>query len=216
MFATRGAVQDGRPTRLLPKVVRDKFGRETTRFTTALHATNEERVIALAQAAAADKSAALTLSAIDAATTASPLDFASDHGRLQKAAMIGLGTGGRFGLALGVAGSGKSALLAPLVDCWRAQGRTVFGTAIAWRQAQSLADAEIPPDNCLAIAALLARVRAGALKLNSSTVVVLDELGLASTRQLLEVLELRAEHNYIVALGDPFQPCREAADESSS
>jgi hypothetical protein len=206
MFATRGAIQDGRQTTLLPNIVRDRFGRETTRFTTALHATREEQVIALARLAAADRSAALTIEEINAASAASPLDFATDHGRLQKAAMTALGTGGRLGLVIGVAGAGKSAMLAPLAACWRGQGRAVYGTAVAWRQAQDLTGADIPGENCFALAALLARARAGALSLNASTVVVIDEISLVSTRQLLEILEIRAKFNFtLIGIGDPMQ-----------
>ena len=206
MIADSGAVQDGLPTKVLAKIVRDKFGRETTRFTTALHASREMKAMNLARAAAADKSSALISSAINAAAARSNLDFNSDHGRAQKAAMIKLGTGGRLGMAIGVAGAGKTAMLTPLVECWHAQGRVVFGTAIAWRQAQDLDGSGIPAKNCLALAALLARTRSGLITLNESTVVVLDEVGLTSTHQFLEILELREKCNFtLVGIGDPLQ-----------
>ena len=47
-------------------------------------------------------------------------------------------------LAIGVAGSGKSTLLKPLVRAWQADGRTVHGIALAWRQSDELQEAGIP------------------------------------------------------------------------
>ncbi|MDT8873269.1 AAA family ATPase [Komagataeibacter rhaeticus] len=49
----------------------------------------------------------------------------------------------------GVAGSGKTALLSPLVDAWKhdtrydTNGRRVIGIANAWRQADALREAGI-------------------------------------------------------------------------
>jgi putative protein kinase ArgK-like GTPase of G3E family len=54
-----------------------------------------------------------------------------------------LGQGGRRGVAIGVAGAGKSTILAPLVDAWREDGRRVYGTALGWRQTDDLAQAGI-------------------------------------------------------------------------
>jgi molybdopterin-guanine dinucleotide biosynthesis protein len=53
-----------------------------------------------------------------------------------------LAKGGRLAVAIGVAGSGKSTLLKPLVHVWRAEGRTVHGIALAWRQADDQSDAD--------------------------------------------------------------------------
>ncbi|WP_406240290.1 AAA family ATPase, partial (plasmid) [Acetobacter orientalis] len=70
----------------------------------------------------------------------SGLDFdrEPDHGRAQLAAIYGLGLSGRLGFLTGAAGSGKTALLAPLVTAWKEEGRQVIGTAMAWRQADAL------------------------------------------------------------------------------
>ena len=61
-------------------------------------------------------------------------DFSSAHEVQQQVVMEQLGRGGRLAVVIGVAGSGKSALLAALVDAWRHKGRQVYGAALAWEQ----------------------------------------------------------------------------------
>ena len=172
--------------------------------------------MALAEAAAADRSGALSPGQIDRAvrdvSERDGLDFTSDHGLEQRRVLETLGTSGRLAVAVGVAGSGKSTLLRPLVAAWSApperegDERTVYGTALATRQANQLADAGIDPRNTLPIAGLLARARSGDLVLNERSVVVVDELGQVGTAQALALLRLRAEHGFsIVAIGDDRQ-----------
>ena len=117
-----------------------------------------------------------------------------------------LGQGGRFAAAIGVAGAGKSALLAPLVDAWREDGRQVYGAALAWRQTEDMAGAGIAEGNRAAFAAFLKRAEAGTIRLDRNSVVVVDELGLVGTRQLLDMLRLQERHGFqLVAVGDPKQ-----------
>lgn len=52
-----------------------------------------------------------------------------------------LGQGGRLGVAIGVAGAGKSTILAPLVDARRGDGLWVWD--LAWRWTEDLAHAGI-------------------------------------------------------------------------
>ena len=206
-FARRGVRQDGKRTRLIWGKATDEYGQETVRLTTALHAERETEFCARAQAAAADQSAALSPLAIAAAVKRCGTDFEStEHGRRQREIIDQLGQGGRLGVAIGVAGAGKSTLLAPLVDAWHADGRTVFGAALAWRQTDDLEKAGIPEARRAAMSVFLERVHAGKLALNLDSVVVVDELGLLGTRQLLELLQLQAEHGFqLVAVGDPKQ-----------
>src|SRR3954468_6013731 len=80
---------------------------------------------------------------------------------------------GRFAVAIGVGGAGKTTLLRPLVEAWtnpeEGLPREVYGTALAWRQSDPLADAGIKPGNAMAITALLARGDAGKLNLGADT-----------------------------------------------
>ncbi len=206
-FARRGVRQDGQRTRLIWGKATDEYGQETVRLTTALHAEREMEFCARAQAAAADQSSALSPLAIAAAVKRCGTDFEStEHGRRQREIIDQLGQGGRLGVAIGVAGAGKSTLLAPLVDAWHADGRSVFGAALAWRQTDDLEKAGILEARRAAMSVFLERAQAGKLALNLDSVVVVDELGLLGTRQLLELLQLQAQHGFqLVAVGDPKQ-----------
>jgi TrwC relaxase/AAA domain len=206
-FRERGVRQEGQATGLIWGTVVGSQGRARVGITTALHAEQEQTLVARARAGAGDHSAALTPEQIAAAVARFPeLDFTSEHGRAQHQVMEQLGTGGRFGVAIGVAGSGKSTLLKPLVEAWMRDGRDVHGIALAWRQSDDLAETGIEGEKTRAVEAFLRRVEAGRLSLDRQSVVVIDELGLLGTRQLNQILEARERHGFqIVAIGDPKQ-----------
>ena len=206
-FAVRGVRQDGQTVGLIWGQMADPQGRERIKLTTTLHVERESELVSLAQAAAADRSGALDAAAIDAAVARSGLDFsASAHGRQQRVLIDALGQGGRLAVAIGVAGSGKSTLLAPLVDAWQQDGRRVYGAALAWRQSDDLAGAGIPDADRAAYSVFLGRVARGQVRLDRASVVVVDELGLLGTRQLLELLRVQAATGcQVVAVGDPKQ-----------
>ena len=199
--------------------------RGRVQITTGLHIEQEREAMGLASKAAADTSGALTPGQIDRAVrdvvARDGLDFTSEHGQQQRRIIDALGQGGRLAVAVGVAGAGKTTLLRPLVEAWTAppehegDERTVYGTALATRQADALADAGIKPRNTMPMAALLGRAEAGKLALNERSVVVVDELGQIGTAQVLGLLRLQAERGFsIVGLGDDRQA--QAIDAGSS
>ena len=184
------------------------------KITTTLHVDQEREAMALASKAAADQTGALAPGEIERAVQhvsgRDGLDFMTDHGREQRRIIDALGTSGRFAVAVGVGGAGKTTLLRPLVEAWTnpvaGAPRTVYGTALAWRQSDPLAEAGIKPGNAMAIAALLTRAQAGTLDLEPGTVVVVDELSQIGTAQALGLLRLQAQHGFsIVAIGDDKQ-----------
>ena len=184
--------------------------RPRVKITTTLHVEQEREAMALATAAASDRSGALPPEAIGRAVAQvaerDGLNFSEGHGLEQRQVIDALGAAGRLGVAVGVAGAGKTTLLRPLVEAWAAEGRAVYGTALAWRQSDLLVDAGIPKQNTAAVAALLGRAKAGTLALDANSVVVVDELSLVGTAQVLALLRLRAEHGFtMVAIGDDRQ-----------
>ena len=188
--------------------------RPRVKITTTLHVEQEREAMALAKAAAADRCQILTTSriaeAVERVSQRDGLDFTSDHGREQRRIMDALGTSGRFSVAVGVGGAGKTTLLRPLVEAWTnppdGRPRAVYGTALAWRQSDPLADAGIAPGNAMAIAAFLARAKADQLALNPRTVLIVDELSQVGTAQTLALLRLQKQHGFsIVAIGDDRQ-----------
>jgi len=197
----RGLRQDGQVTALLWG---QEGERDEVRVTTALHVAQEQEAVELAKAAAADRSRALSPTALAAAVERSGLDFTDGHGQAQRAALDRLGTGGAVGVVVGVAGAGKTALLRPLVEAWTTRGDQVIGVAIAWRQAEPLKEAGI--GGVAALTGFLHGLKAGRISVGPQTMVVVDELGQVGARQMLELLRLRAEHGFrIVAVGDDKQ-----------
>jgi hypothetical protein len=147
-FRERGVEQDGRHVALLWAKGVSVRGKERWKVTTGLHADQERDLIRLAKTAAADPSAALPAAAIERAAKAflehhPAIDPAAEQWQAQRAMMTQLATGGRLGVAIGVAGAGKSTALAPLVDAWKEEGRQIFGITLAWRQAGDLRAAGI-------------------------------------------------------------------------
>lgn len=206
-FRERGIRRRGEDAGLIWGTVAGSQGRERVAVTTSLDEREEQALIAIARAGGRDRSAALTEAEIDAAVGAFPeLDFAGEqHGRAQRAVIDKLGTGGRVGLAIGVAGSGKTTLLKPLVRAWQDDGRTVHGIALAWRQSDDLADAGIE-GRTRAVASFLNAVQRGRTDLDAKSVVVVDEVGLLGTRQLNDILALQKRTGFqLVMLGDPKQ-----------
>ncbi|MFM0594029.1 MobF family relaxase [Paraburkholderia dilworthii] len=110
-------------------------------------------------------------------------------------------TGGVANL-VGRAGTGKTFTAQVFVDAYRAAGYEVHGVSGGWKATNKLA-AEVEGLEAQALAPVLARLDAGSLKLNSKSLVVLDEAGMVgvSDRARLEkyVAEAGAK---IVAAGD--------------
>jgi hypothetical protein len=203
LFRSEGVRQYGEATALV-------WGRAGERgevgITTALHASDEAEFIRLARTAAADRRGALGAGEIAAAAERASLAFEGEHGAAQRRAMHRLGEGGRLGVVVGAAGSGKTTLLQPLVAAWTGQGRAVHGVALAWRQADDLADAGIPRGNVRALSVFLEAAKADGIVLDRRSVVVVDELGLLGTRQGLELLRLQEARGFRLAvLGDDRQ-----------
>jgi hypothetical protein len=208
-FREKGVMQDGRKVALLwGRGVRLR-GKERWSVTTALHAEQERELIRLAKTASHDLSSDLPAAEIDRAADAflrhhPTIDPSAGQWRAQRAMMDQLAMGGRLGVAIGVAGAGKSTALAPLVEAWQADGREVFGITLAWRQAADLKSAGIAER--ASVAAFLKRVETGRYRLDRSSVIVVDEVGLLGTRQMLDLLRLQDRTGaQLVLVGDPKQ-----------
>lgn len=205
-FLAQGVRQDGALVGLIRSEA-DPASRRPAQLTTTLHVSREAELIDLARIAGADRRGALDHVVLDTAIEQASADFAGTaHGRAQRVMIERLGTGGRLGVGIGVAGSGKSTLLAPLVAAWQAEGYRVYGAALAWRQSDDLAATGIAEPDRAALSVFLDRAKRGEVMLDPRSVVVVDELGLLGTRQLLDLLRLQAASGCrIVAIGDEKQ-----------
>ena len=207
-FAQRGVRQDGRETALIIGEDVPVRGKRRISVTTALHADQEADLIVLARKGHADRSGALSAAAIGRAADRSGLDFTTEHGRAQRAMMETMAAGGRLVVAIGAAGAGKTSMLAPVVAAWKEAGedRSVFGATLAWKQAGALDGAGIETQHRAAIDPFLKRAESGKYALNEKSLVVIDEVGLLGTRQLLRLMQLQDKHGFkLIAVGDPAQ-----------
>ena len=159
-------------------------------------------------AAAQDKSLALKPAQIEQAANAfldrNPgIDRDGPQWQAQREMVEKIAMGGRFGVAIGVGGSGKSTSLKVLVDAWKAGGREVYGATLAHRQATDLKAAGIDAANRTAVDAFLSRVERGKYRLDGKSVVVVDEVSLLSTKQQLSLMRLQKQHGFVLAeVGD--------------
>lgn len=110
---------------------------------------------------------------------------------------------GGIAILEGPPGTGKSSILAPLINAHRqafASG-CVIGVAESWQAALSL-KALCGIDTC-ARAALMEKYKPGRQIVAANSLIVLDEAGLLSTRHMLELLQLVDRHRLrLVAVGD--------------
>ena len=121
----------------------------------------------------------------------------------QRAAAEAICTSGRGAeFVVGVAGSGKSTMLAVVTDAFEAAGCQVLGTATSGQAARNLGDAaEI--DESRTIASLMWRLDHDRLRLDRRTVLILDEAGMTDDPDFLR-LALRVEEAgaKLVIVGD--------------
>lgn len=209
LFRKAGVDHEGQRVQLVEQETVTIRGKPRVRMTTGLHIAQEQELIRLARAASADGSAALTPQNIGRAATAflkahPEIDASGPHWRAQRGMIDHLGTGGRLGVVIGVPGSGKTFSIAVLADAWREAGREVYGISLAWRQAGDFQAAGI--NERASIAAFLKRVETGRYDLNSNSVIVVDEVGLVGSRQMLDLLRIREQSGaQLVMVGDPRQ-----------
>lgn len=88
-------------------------------------------------------------------------------------------------IAEGAAGSGKTTMLGPIVEGYQRAGARVIGTAQAWRIAHQLGELGI---EARATDSWIASAKAGGHFLDRNTVLLIDEAGLLSSRQMHAVL----------------------------
>lgn len=100
----------------------------------------------------------------------------------------------------GAAGSGKTTMLAPVVASYREAGIRVRGTAAAWKIATQLGELGIESK---ATDAWVALARRGGDFLDPNTVLLVDEAGLLSSRQMHALLtEVERSGAKVVLVGD--------------
>ena len=104
----------------------------------------------------------------------------------------------------GLAGTGKSMLLAAAKDSWEEGGLNVIGAALAGKAADSLEEGSGIPSQTLH--SLMADLDGQHRVLSKRDVVVIDEAGMVGSRQLKGILDqVHASGAKAVLVGDPLQ-----------
>lgn len=105
---------------------------------------------------------------------------------------------------VGLAGAGKSTMLATAADAWRRQGIMVHGAALAGKAAEGLQDASNIPSRTLA--SLEMSWANGHEPISKGDVLVIDEAGMIGTRQLARVtVKMQEVGAKLLLVGDPDQ-----------
>ena len=111
---------------------------------------------------------------------------------------------GRVAVIEGAAGSGKTTTLRPITDLHREHGYEIVPTAVAWRTAVALGDDCDARPYC--VDKLLKLTAKGQIAIGKSTLIVVDEAGMLSTRQAHHILQLSKRHGAkVVFAGDTRQ-----------
>jgi len=105
----------------------------------------------------------------------------------QTAASVLASANNRVAIIEGAPGSGKTTTLAPIVDAYREAGCRVIGAAAAWRIANMLKD-DLHIES-RALASWLESSQRGHSFLDSSTVLIVDEAALLSSRDMHAILQ---------------------------
>jgi hypothetical protein len=120
------------------------------------------------------------------------------------AAFYALTSGRRTEVIVGPAGTGKTFTVAALAHAWQQNIGEVVGVANSQAATDVLIKAGIT--NSLNSTRFLAKMRAGSVRLDPRTLVIIDEGSTESMRHLAEIHDLAGQHNAkVVIAGDPGQ-----------
>ena len=113
-------------------------------------------------------------------------------------------TDGKVKAVSGMAGTGKTTLLASAKKVWEASGYEVVGAALAGKAARGLQEGAGIKSTTLH--KTLLEIERGNLAFNDKTILVIDEAGMVGTRQMAKVVEeVKRANAKLVLVGDEKQ-----------
>jgi len=175
------------------------------RWTTRELREREQLTLRLAQARSSERIAPVTESSVREARLEVQRDIGSRLSTKQRWAVETITGDGGVTLLVGQAGTGKGVVIRAAAGAWQREGYDVIGTAVAGATAERLsADAKL--ERSMTTDAMIARLESGSLHVDSRTVVVMDEAGMADTRRLSTLTEMTAQGgSKLVLVGDQAQ-----------
>jgi Ti-type conjugative transfer relaxase TraA len=184
-------------------------------FTTRTYLNLETNLVVLGGQLSRGKSHQVAAQAVSQAIESAQSKFGFKFGDKQNAAIQYLSGSGDLGVLRGLAGTGKTTVLAAAREAWEIAGYTVIGTAPSGIAAQALeSEAGIQSKT---IAGLAKAWNAGRMRLDNGTILVLDEAGMVGTAEMEGLLQrvhqagakivLVGDHRQLqpIAAGNPFE-----------
>jgi ATP-dependent exoDNAse (exonuclease V) alpha subunit len=165
----------------------------------------EQATITVAQERTAQNAAPVTEQSLKHARRETGKEIHGSLTQEQKQALETITGPGGVTVLVGQAGTGKGVVISTATRAWRQEGNHVIGTSIAGATAMRL-QADTKPDRSMTTDSLLNRVEKGHIQLDSRTVVVMDEAGMADSDRLSRLVKATAAHeSKLVLAGDSAQ-----------
>jgi conjugative relaxase-like TrwC/TraI family protein len=165
----------------------------------------ERQTLAIAGSRAGDCAAPVSAASLRAARMELQREIGAPFSAEQREGLETITGRGGVSVLVGQAGTGKGVVVAAAARAWQREGYQVVGTAVAGATAKRLgADAKL--EQSVTTDALLGRVESGRMQMDSQTVVVMDEAGMADTMRLASLTQQTARHDSkLVLVGDHAQ-----------
>jgi conjugative relaxase-like TrwC/TraI family protein len=165
----------------------------------------EQRTLELAQARASERTAPVSESSICEARLEVQREIGGLLSAEQRSAVETITGEGGVSVLVGQAGTGKGVVISAAAGAWQREGYWVIGTAVAGATAERLG-LEAKLERSITTDSLIAGSESDSLPIDSRTVVVMDEAGMADTQRLSALTEITARRQAkLVLVGDQAQ-----------
>jgi conjugative relaxase-like TrwC/TraI family protein len=165
----------------------------------------EQSTVEIAERRASENTARVSESSLKQARHEIGREIKGSLTQEQKQALQTITGPGGITVLVGRAGAGKGVTISAATRAWQLEGNEVIGTAIAGATAKRLqADAKL--DRSTTTDSLLGQVEKGNIRLDSKTVVVMDEAGMADSDRLARLVKATGQReSKLVLAGDSAQ-----------
>jgi ATP-dependent exoDNAse (exonuclease V) alpha subunit len=175
------------------------------KWTTKELREREQQTIATVKERAGERAAPVREQSLKQAQKDVQREIGAPLSKEQREALGSITGRGGVSTLIGQAGTGNGVVLSAASNAWQKDGYNVIGTAVAGATAERLG-ADAKTSQSLTTDALLSRMEKGTMTLDESTVVVMDEAGMADTNRLSQLVERTAEKEAkLVLVGDSAQ-----------
>lgn len=183
------------------ELVRLEEGMWTTRTLREL----EQTTISVAEDRASENAAPVSAQARKQAEREAAKELHSPLSQEQRDALETITGQGGVTVLIGRAGTGKGVVTSAATRSWQLEGNEVIGTAIAGATSKRL-QADTGTDRSMTTDSLLHGIETGRIRLDSKTVVIMDEAGMADSDRLPRLINLTAQHDSkLLLVGDSVQ-----------